>query len=141
MTTKPTVTWQITLLCRRTKNGPYSFPFCSLSNVHAQSPIWVTGMRLCLKLSLSLYYMSSNSKGFCKTKLMRRLSWPSASSLSDTYPFLMCWLLFVFIRLCITYSERQAWVYTQSRIHSTRRLVMVYTVFHSIYSFRHIKKQ
>ena len=55
---------------RHRKNGPYIFSVCRPSNAHAQSPIWVTDVRFCLKLSEGLYYISANSKGFGDTALV-----------------------------------------------------------------------
>ena len=55
------------------KKGPYGFPVCGSSNVHARSSIQATDMHFCLKLPQGLYYMSAKSKGSGKTALMHRL--------------------------------------------------------------------
>ena len=54
--------------------GPYGFPVCGSSNVHAQSPVWDTDMRF---LAWS-FLKSANSKGSGETALMRKLAWAFA---------------------------------------------------------------
>ena len=48
----------------------YGFPVCGSSDAYAQSPIWATDKRLCIKLSQGLFCMSANSKGSGETALI-----------------------------------------------------------------------